>query len=556
VADGGYIVPKTGAGTKAAEICRIHESMEGYRRTWEPHWRQIADRLFINQADFQGQNSTPGMVRTNLMFDATAPLALTRYAAAIDSMATPRNEIWHSFRAGDPDLDYDDEVGRYLEECLRRIFRARYSPQANFTSQTNSCYMAHGAFGTTALFVDDVPGITLRYRAIPLSELFISEDHVGRIDTVHRAYKPTVRQICQQWPDTVPDEIKDKLDSDPDSRAGVIHRVCPNEDLVPGRLDWRGKPFYSCYVLRDKQHVLSEGGYFTMPYAVMRAEQTAREIYGRSPAMTVLPDIKMLNEMSKTVIQQAQRKGAPPLLLSDDGVLSSVSLQSNALNWGGIDEQGRPRVMPLDTGADLKTGLEMEEQRRKVINDAFLVTLFQILVDTPEMTATEAMLRAQEKGALLAPTAGRIQTEFLGPLIQRELEILSRAGVFPPMPEKLKAAGGFVKLEYTSPLARAQKAGQAAGILRMLEAMSPLAQVNPQAMRRINADQCLEVIAEANNVPLRCLYSDEELQAMDQAQAQQQQLANLVQAAPALAGAAKDLSQAQATAQNNPQPQQ
>ena len=36
-----------------------------------------------------------------------------------------------------------------------------------------------------------------------------------------------------------------------------------------------------------------------------------------------------------------------------------------------------------------------------VINDAFLVTLFQILTETPEMTATEVIERTREKGALL-----------------------------------------------------------------------------------------------------------------------------------------------------------
>ncbi|MBJ7391821.1 MAG: hypothetical protein JHC85_09650, partial [Chthoniobacterales bacterium] len=36
-----------------------------------------------------------------------------------------------------------------------------------------------------------------------------------------------------------------------------------------------------------------------------------------------------------------------------------------------------------------------------------LVTLTQVLVAAPRMTAAEALLRAQEKAALLAPTMGR-----------------------------------------------------------------------------------------------------------------------------------------------------
>ena len=147
--------------------------------------------------------------------------------------------------------------------------------------------------------------------------------------------------------------------------------------------------------------------------------------------MIVLPDIKMLNEMSKTVIRAAHKTVDPPLLLHDDGVLGlsrggRPNLDPGALNVGGIDDQGRPKVLPLQTGARPDLGLELMEQRRKVINDAFLVTLFQILVEGPAMTATEVLERAKEKGALLAPTMGRQQSEALGPMIERELDILAR----------------------------------------------------------------------------------------------------------------------------------
>ena len=73
------------------------------------------------------------------------------------------------------------------------------------------------------------------------------------------------------------------------------------------------------------------------------------------------------------------------------------------------------------------------EQRRVAIDDAFLVTLFQILVDTPRMTATEALIRAQEKGMLLTPTMGRQQSEALGPQIERELDLLMFHRILPPI---------------------------------------------------------------------------------------------------------------------------
>jgi hypothetical protein len=82
----------------------------------------------------------------------------------------------------------------------------------------------------------------------------------------------------------------------------------------------------------------------------------------------------------------------------------------------------------------------MLAEGRAIINDSFLVTLFQILIDSPQMTATEVLQRAQEKGALLSPTMGRQQSEFLGPTIERELDVLAQQGMIPPMPAILQQA--------------------------------------------------------------------------------------------------------------------
>ncbi|NDI23481.1 MAG: phage head-tail adapter protein, partial [Betaproteobacteria bacterium] len=179
----------------------------------------------------------------------------------------------------------------------------------------------------------------------------------------------------------------------PEQKFEFIHCVSPRDDVAYGRKDYRGMPYQSVYISMMDRKVVSEGGYRTMPYAVGRYVTGPKEIYGRSPAMTVLPDIKMLNEMSKTVMRAAHKIVDPPLLLQEDGALSAFDLRPGALNYGGVNDQGQQLVHPLQTGARVDIGLDMMEQRRKMINDAFLVTLFQILVDAPQMTATEAMLR-------------------------------------------------------------------------------------------------------------------------------------------------------------------
>jgi hypothetical protein len=301
------------------------------------------------------------------------------------------------------------------------------------------------------------------------------------------------------------------------------------------------------------------GGYWSFPYCPGRYITTPNETYGRSPAMLVLPDIKMVNEMSKTTLRAAQLAVQPPLLLQEDGALAAFNLTPGALNFGGIDEQGRQLVQPLQTGANLQVADAMMEQRRRTINDAFLVTLFQVLLDKPYMTATEALLRAQEKGQLLAPTVGRIQSEILGPLIERELDILGRAGALPEPPEELmdlvENNGGVpFTTEYQSPLNKMMKADDAVGIMRTLESLIPMAQVYPGVLDAFNPKELVKVLAEANGAPARIMRTDEEIAELEEAKAQQAQAQALLQAAPVASGVVKDMAQAQSMGQSAPLP--
>jgi hypothetical protein len=138
---------------------------------------------------------------------------------------------------------------------------------------------------------------------------------------------------------------------------------------------------------------------------------------------------------------------------------------------------------------------------------------------------------------------GRQQSEMLGPLIERELDILARAGVLPPMPDALVERGGEVDIEYVSPLNRSQRAEEGVAILRTLESVVPLAQLDPNVMLRFNPDQIVKELAEINGVPAKILRSDEEVQAILAQQQQQIQAQQLLEAAPIAANSAKTLAE-------------
>jgi hypothetical protein len=177
-------------------------------------------------------------------------------------------------------------------------------------------------FGTGTLFVDKREKGGLRYRCYPLAELYMQENHQGIVDTIHRRFRLTARQAVQKFgADKLPEMIVKKAADKPEDESEFIHCVHPSDDVAYGRADYRGMPWASSYVSIEGKAVVQEGGYTSWPYPTGRYVQAPGETYGRSPAMMVLPNIKVLNEQKRTMLKMGHRLVDPILLAHDDGVI-------------------------------------------------------------------------------------------------------------------------------------------------------------------------------------------------------------------------------------------
>lgn len=536
---------------KAADIIRRHEQMRSYRSNFEHTWTRISELVLPRAEDFNSKK-TPGTERNQKIFDSTAQLALPAFASAMESMLTPRSQKWHALVTDNKALMDDEATQRYLEGLRDLMFRVRYSPRANFASQVYEAYMSLGAFGTAGLFIEDGYANGIRYQSVPLSELYIAEDGQGVIDTVIRQYTLSARNAYRRFGDKLPEQVKKWHEKEPDRLFEFLHSVQPSSEIEYKNPGYKGMAYAACDICVEGKTLLREGGYRTMPYAVSRYVTGPREVYGRSPAWDALADIATVNEMSKTMLRWGQLATDPPWITADVDSLSAFSVRPGAVNPGYMTEQGVILAKPMSPEGNPQITLEMANQRRESINRSFLVTLFQILVDTPQMTATEAMLRAQEKGALLAPTIGRQQSEFLGTIIERELDIMRAAGAIPPMPESMASRTRGVGIEYDSPLTRAQKSEGVVGVLRTLETIKPLADIDPGILQHISPERTLRILADGNGAPIGMLRTPDEIAALQEAQAQQQQAQQAIEAAPQIAGAIKSITEAQKTAQQAP----
>ncbi len=511
------------------------------RSTFAGQWEEVAQLILpTSRNTFYYQNyNTPGQKKTQQQVDATGALALHRFCAIADSLVTPRNMFWHGL-SGDDYVMKDRATRLWFENTTRLLFKMRYAASANFAAQNYNNWQSLGAFGNATMYVDRYDGRWdqsrrgLRYKSVPLGETFFGENHQGKVDRMIRWFRLTPYQAVQKWGlDRLPATLVQPLQQESQYGYNFLHCVRPRtDDYDPEALDERALPFQSYYVSIEGMCLMQpEGGYRSFPFAVSRYDQTPGEVEGRGPAQLVLPSLKTLNAQKVTFLKQGHRAADPVLLTADDGVVG-MSMRPGAQNKGGVTADGKLLVHTLPTG-DIKISLEMMQEERTIIDDVFLVSLFKVLSENPNMTATQVIELVNEKGMLVAPTLGRQHTEYVGGLVERELDLLADMRMLDPMPPRLREARGHYEVTDTSPLSKAAQMGEAAGFNRWIDNLTQVASkmADPSWLDPVDNDTAARDLAEIYSVRESWRATDQQIAAKRKArastQAQQARIAAL-----------------------------
>ena len=512
---------------KAKNLLKRYDRLKSQRQNWESHWQEVADYMQPRKADVTKTRSK-GDKRTELIFDGSPLQSVELLAASLHGMLTNPSTPWFSLRFKQNDMENEDEAKEWLEDATEVMYTA--FNKSNFQQEIFELYHDLITFGTAAMFIEEDDEDILKFSTRHINEIFIAENDKGRIDTVFRKFSLSARAVIQKFGD-VSINIATKANKDPYEEVEIMHAVYPRSDFDPKKQDKQNMPFESVYLDAESGDELSVSGFREFPFVVPRYLKASHEIYGRSPAMTALPDVKMLNEMSKTTIKSAQKQVDPPLLVPDDGFMLPVRTVPGGLNFYRAGT--RDRIEPLNIGANTPLGLNMEEQRRNSIRNAFYVN--QLMMQSgPQMTATEVIQRNEEKMRLLGPVLGRLQSELLKPLIDRAFALILRKNLFRPAPEFL--AGQDIEIEYVSPLAKAQKSTELSSIMRAIEILGSLSNVAP-VFDHINMDKLVRHLADIVGVPQKILKPQSEINAERQQAAQQQEQMQQMQQVQQLAEA-------------------
>ena len=484
------------------------------RQNWESHWQEVADYMLPRKSDINKERSK-GDKRNVQIFDATAVHSLELLASSLHGMLTSQANRWFQLRYKEAILNDSDEAKEWLEDAMDKMYVA--FARSNFQQEIFENYHDLIAFGTSCLFIEEDQDDIVRFSARHIKEIYITEDQRGFVDTIYRKFKMTAKAAFDRFgKEQLSRDLLVKFQKTPFDDVEMVHVVRRRNVFDPKKLDKQNMPFQSVYMEYETGHIISIGGFREFPYVVPRYLKASNEIYGRSPGMNSLPDVKVLNKMVEVSMKAAQKQVDPPLLVPDDAMILPIRTAPGSLNY--YRSGSRDRIEPLNIGANNPLGLNMEDQRRRAISRTFHVD--QLLIqENRTMTATEVMQRNQEKMRILGPVIGRLQQELLQPLIIRVFNIMLRNKEFLPAPEVL--ANQQIEIEYVSPVALAQKGTQLEGIMRGLEIFGSISQISP-VTDYIDENGLVKQIINILGLPAKMIKSDKEVEQLRAVRQEQQ----------------------------------
>ena len=348
-----------------------YNGMCSNRGTWESHWQEVAEYVFPNHARFTGADSE-GTKRTTQLYDSTAIHAAEMLAAGLHGRMTNPAQRWFEFRFKNKELQEDYDAKVWLSNAQQVQYDEMTNAKSGFSTHVHEMYLEHTVFGNGSLFVGEPKSKNgVLYKAISLSHGYWAVNEDGIIDTFYRKMMMNVLTVVNKFglnncSEAVQKKYKAGKYSDD---VIVIHAVEPRKisNYKKGRA--RSKKFISLYVEHDAKHLLSSGGFDSFPYATPRYYVAAGETYARGPAITALPDIKMLNKMMKTTIIAAEKAVDPPLSIPSDTYIKPVRTVPGGINI--YNAGSKDKAEPFTTGTGVPLAIEFMNELRQRIRQVF-----------------------------------------------------------------------------------------------------------------------------------------------------------------------------------------
>lgn len=506
----------------AKQLIERYEKKKADRSVWNQHFQEINDYVLPRKNNIT-KHFAKGAKRNLHLLDNTAVVACELLAGALHGLLTNPYSQWFELTSGNPKIDSDDSAREWLQDCERRMLNVLND--SNFQTEVHEFYLDLCGVSTANLLMEDDDDTIVRFSAKFIANYVICENSKGIVDTVYCEWDWDAETIAEEFGvDNLTKKVKAAYDKKTDEKFKIIHAVYPQDKYRKAGGKLKNFDFISQYVCQEDEDDLKVEGYYEQPYLVSRWAKASDEELGRGPGMAALPEAKIINKMTETIIKASQKVIDPPLQLPDDGFIMPLRTYPGGLNFRRSGTDPGDRIEPVfNQDIRIDFGIQAMDQHRQRIKQAFYVDQLTLSNDGPQRTATQVNRETSDSMRFLGPMLGRQQSEFLSPLINRLFKMMNRKNLFLVMPDIMKQATGL-SVQYSSAIAKMQRATESQSIQTTLQDLAPFMQVDPSIADNFDGDMALRVIAKINGFPqeiIRNLAKVKQIRA-SRAQAQQQ----------------------------------
>lgn len=542
-------------GELVAYLLQLFQSARLQKSGFEAQWEEAAAMYWPEyRGSFAfGSVRAQGSKYTQYQVDSTGSLMAFRFMSICDALITPFNSMWSEIRAQDPYLQKQREARLYYQEVSRILWAERYAAVANFHGQNQQNFHCLGVFGNMGMFVEKLdprPGVYppgMAYRGITPGEIYPLQNHQGRIDGYIRWLQWTAREAFSKWPDIATEPkyqtLKAALEKgDIYTKFNFLEFVIPRTDYDPFKVFApQGKPWASIYVSLTGRTIVEQDGYYSFPMPMGRYIQAPGEWLGRGPGQISLATGKTLNAGMDAYLRTAVEAGDPSYLLPEDELFDFQRGAGKNI-FGGVNEEGRPMVH-LKPAGEIQITEQLMGKMERVMGGIWLNDLYADLFEQkgPQKGHREVIEMAIHRGIFLSPLA-RQYTEYGGPLVEREIDLLARMGKLPPVPDVVKEAGNAYETKFTSPLAQALDMPAVGGYMRTVEMAAQISQAqggDQSVFYHFAFDRAMPAIAANQRAPEEWMSTPQEVMAQRRTAAEAARRREYIQSLPGLAAQEK-----------------
>lgn len=519
--------------TPRSKLTARWEQLKNERASWMAHWREISDYLLPRSGRYFAQDRNRGEKKHNNIYDSTGTMALRILAAGMMSNMTSPARPWFRLTTNNPKLNESQAVKTWLADTEREM--QMVFNKSNTYRALHSLYEELGAYGSAAAVVLPDADNVIHFHVLTVGEYAIATDHRGRVNTLYREFQMTVGQMVSDFGRSAcSTSVQNAFDRGAlDTWMTVIHCIEPRTDRDMSKRDNRNMPYKSVHFepsARDGEY-LRESGFNTFPALCPRWSVMGGDIYGSSPGMETLGDIKQLQHEQLRKAQGIDYQTNPPLQAPSSLSNRQVDTLPGGITFVDASTPNSGIRSAFEVKLELNYLLADIQDVRQRIRNGFYADLFMMMANDTRsnITATEVAERREEKMLMIGPVVERLHNEILDPLIDMTFTAMAEQGRMAPPPPELQ--GMALNVEFVSVLAQAQRAIATNGMDRFVGNLGSVAQLKPDVLDKFDADQWADEYAEMLGISPEVTLPDAQVaeirKARAQAAAAQQQIVDM-----------------------------